>query len=339
MKKLLFLFLPLLFLTGCDSYTELNELGIINALGITYQEDSFSLTSSFVNAKKEEQEVTEEVTTYQSTGSSIEEAFHNLYLQSSKKIYLSHLQLVVLSKEVATDKMKDILSFFIQNEESRNNFPVIITDDVSAFLSDSQTVSDCEKLLYINQQEYGSISSPTLEDIARQLYENGVTVVPHIIKKEHLQTDGYIVFRDFKAMGKLDDTLSNTYLLLHNQIQKMNIPIQCENETMQLEVKESMTTIQTEKDTILIKVTSQLENMETNCDLVALYQDAIHSRIEDLLQYTKENDVDLMHFTPRFEKNNPFYFKKQQPKFQNANYKIEISAKLTDHQKLQGGAM
>ena len=53
MKKTLILLLPLLLLSGCYNYQEMNDLGIITATEINKENDEFKITVQVVNPKKQ----------------------------------------------------------------------------------------------------------------------------------------------------------------------------------------------------------------------------------------------------------------------------------------------
>ena len=44
MKKILIIILTLLLCTGCFDYKEINDLAIINAIGVDYENDEYVIT-------------------------------------------------------------------------------------------------------------------------------------------------------------------------------------------------------------------------------------------------------------------------------------------------------
>ena len=53
MKKIILSILPLLLLTGCYNYQELNKIGIISAIEIDKKDDLFKVTAQIVNPKNQ----------------------------------------------------------------------------------------------------------------------------------------------------------------------------------------------------------------------------------------------------------------------------------------------
>ena len=49
MKKILIIILTLLLCTGCFDYKEINDLAIINAIGVDYENDEYVITLEILN--------------------------------------------------------------------------------------------------------------------------------------------------------------------------------------------------------------------------------------------------------------------------------------------------
>ena len=112
MKKYLFLLSIILLFTGCSSYTELNELSIVDTLGIDYIDNKYYLVMNVIEGKLNDKDLEEEFTTYQTSGDTLEECFHEIYLQSPKRLYLSHIDLLVLTDNSINNKFMEIIHNF-----------------------------------------------------------------------------------------------------------------------------------------------------------------------------------------------------------------------------------
>ena len=117
MKKI-FILLPLLFiLTGCNSYIELNELGIINIISIEKNNNDYKLNATIIeNIEKNGTPISK---IYESNGKTIFEAIDNLGNSLNKKIYLSHLDLLIINETIKTNELEEIINYFLNNNESR----------------------------------------------------------------------------------------------------------------------------------------------------------------------------------------------------------------------------
>ena len=127
MKKIKYIIIVILFtLTGCLNYVELNDIGIINVIGIDKDNDGYVININMVTPTGDD---LEKSTTYEVFASTLEEAFDRLYLLTSKKINLSHLELVMFSKSLDKTDYKNITNFFLNRNDSRNTFPVVVVEN------------------------------------------------------------------------------------------------------------------------------------------------------------------------------------------------------------------
>ena len=111
MKKLLII--PLIFLlTGCWNYRELNQLAITTGIAVDKENDNYKITIMIANSKKSSSSdgsITPSAAVYDGTGQTIYEAFKDTSLSVSKQIYLSHIDVLVLSEEVAKNNLTDVI--------------------------------------------------------------------------------------------------------------------------------------------------------------------------------------------------------------------------------------
>ncbi|MEK4342507.1 Ger(x)C family spore germination protein [Brevibacillus sp. FSL L8-0710] len=107
----LFLLL-LVVLTGCWNRRELNELAIAVAMGVDKKDNDYLVSIQIVNpgavAAQRAGTDTAPVITYSTQGTSIFEALRRTTTKSPRKIYLSHMQVIVLGKEVAEEGINAI---------------------------------------------------------------------------------------------------------------------------------------------------------------------------------------------------------------------------------------
>ena len=143
MKKILILLLPIIFITGCSSYTELNDLGLVSLLGIDYSNNNYKIYVTIMEGNQDDGTLEKSQTYFYSEASTLEEAFQNITLQSDKKIYLSHIDCLLVTDslinnkcDISTCMLKECLNTNDYHEEKENK--VLICNNELAL----------EKLLY-----------------------------------------------------------------------------------------------------------------------------------------------------------------------------------------------
>ena len=140
MKKLILLIILTIFLTGCDSYIELNDLVVINAIGIEKDNELYKIYISLVETKNKEN-ITKII---EDKGSSINQILDNLSLTLNKKIYLSHLELLVVNNTIKDKEWQEIVNFFLNNNETREDYLVAYSNDLKKAL-------ETKEFNYINE--------------------------------------------------------------------------------------------------------------------------------------------------------------------------------------------
>ena len=128
MKKILLLLLILL-LTGCYNYRELNDLAIVSAIGIDYKDNNFEVSIQIVNPKKQQDSSSAnepDFIIYKSKAKTLQEAFRNVVDTSPNRIYGSHLEILIISEEIAKNHMDKLFDFFAREPEARSEFNILI---------------------------------------------------------------------------------------------------------------------------------------------------------------------------------------------------------------------
>lgn len=343
-KKILLLLIILFSTTGCVSYTELNELGIISAIGISKDDDRFVVTTNFILPRKDDGESTYDTETFESSGISIDEALNNIYLKSNKKIYLSHVELVAIDTEVATNDLAKVVSFFLQNEEARNAFPIILVKDHTPqeLLKLHDAPDTIQHILDINKQEYGTTFLLSLEDFAKMLLEQNTAILPVFTIEDVPTSQGLAMIEDKKLKGFLTEEESNAYLYLTNEITSLNLTVPCQKDIpSELKVKENITLISNKENQIIIEIKSKIQGDENTCllPLPVLYENEITRRINLLIEKTKQENIDLLQFTKLIYRNDFNYYKKHSSNlFEHITYDIRFQTEVINHSlKSKGG--
>ncbi|WP_342669980.1 Ger(x)C family spore germination protein [Domibacillus iocasae] len=138
---LFFIMISTVFISGCWSQKELNELAIISAMAIDKNEDGkYVKTIQFVNPGNVAGGLQgggggqgPAVTVYTATGDTILEAHINASAKVSRRLYHAHANLLVISEEVAREEGIDgIIDAFERDPEVRTESKIVIARDAKA---------------------------------------------------------------------------------------------------------------------------------------------------------------------------------------------------------------
>ena len=196
--KLILLFFVFFLSTGCVSYTELNELGIIDMILIDKNNDNYLVTINMITPTDDD---LEKKITYQASGENIDKCLNELYLKTTKKIAFSHLELMALTTNIKKSDYDEIINLFLNRVDSRNSFSTVIIDNSEKlFEYKSKDIND---LININGEESGIVFIKQFDEIVKGILELNISYIPYISVEDELTIKGYrSIYEEEKLLSK-----------------------------------------------------------------------------------------------------------------------------------------
>lgn len=302
MKKFVLIIITLFILlisSGCYNYKEINDMAIVSSIGIDKdnKNDKYIVSAQIMNSKESEDSEDSQITVYTKEGDTVHEALRNITLKSPRKLYGNHLSKIVLSEEVAKEGIDNILDTFNRVTEVRNEFVITIVkedkaSDVLKVLTTTESIpAEYVKLsLKIADKTSGLTYATKLDEFISLYLKKGIDPVVPVLKIDKKEKKGTtinnitttnpiskIVIEDLAVTnkGKLETYLKNEevigYNFLRNQIQKMIIPVKCddENNYASISILKNKTKSNTEKKDnkyiINFNINSEAIITEYNC--------------------------------------------------------------------------
>ena len=241
MKKIFILFI--LLLSGCSDYKELNNLAIVNTIGIDKKDNNYKLCIEVLNTDKENGKNK----IYYSTGKTINEAINKVNNKSPKIIYGGHLDKIIVSKDILNDKKIDLVDSFFRLTEVKDEFDFFVTKDNNAcdiVKSLSKLPNNSSSRLQKNSKENRSTSSYTNIDVFISNYlKTGIDPVISVldIKDNEVYIDNIAITKNGKVIKYLDTKESIGYNLIRNEIDKISIPISYKDKYSTIKINKSTT--------------------------------------------------------------------------------------------------
>lgn len=259
MKKIIILIIILL-LTGCNSYIELNDLGIIQIIGLEKIDNNYKLTTSII--EKVDEDTNPIISIYNIEGNTIPELFNKLSLSLNKKIYLSHLDTLIINDSIKTNELENIINFFLNNNESRNDFLIITTNDISNIINNtkSENITDLVKL---NEKENSQSIYTTMYDLINNYYNKKPIYLTNIKYQDKLFINGITKIEHNKHIQINEDkSIIINYLL--NNINTYKINLKCDNNKfLYLNILSSNTNYLNNK----LLITNEIKVITNDCNL------------------------------------------------------------------------
>lgn len=353
-KKILILLVVLLpIITGCH-YKELNNLSIINAIAIDYVDNKYEVTVKVLNTEKENdnQNNTFNGVTYKSKGNNLTEAISNISLTIPKKIYLGHLELLVISKDIANNKLDDIVKYFINNNSVNKNFSVLLSlnDKAEEILKAKELLSSYPYGNILgsieNSSNLSGISSDIkFIDLAYFLNTSYKTPVISTVKlnNKKLSIDNLAIFKNKKIIDYLDNEYNLGYNFMTDNIVEAIINFKCnkdrENDKYSgVKITNSKTIIRpiikNDKPYIKIYITGDIYLIENGCDnndkeIKHNTSDEIKNIVSNVIDYSTDKiNTDIFDIEELFYKYKNSYYKSINFKDLYSSLDYEIVTKL-----------
>ena len=303
-KALCLLLILTILLSGCWSKRELNELAIVAALGIDKVDNEFDITVQVVIpgeiSSKQPTSGRSPVITYHSKGATVFEAIRKMTTLTARKLYFSHLQIVVLGDELAREGMGKPLDLISRDHEFRNDFDVIVAHDATAeevlnVLTPIEKVPANKMLnsLRTSEKTWGTTQSIKIDELINTLNNKETSVVMSAIEihgdksvgmeqtnvkkskaSAYLRYAGLAVFKEDKYIGLLTEDESRSLGFLKDKIESTIETLACpKGGTLSTEITHSKTKIKgkfengSPKINVSIDVNQNVGEVECDIDL------------------------------------------------------------------------
>lgn len=249
MKRIKFLILLLPLLSGCYNYRELNDLGITTAVSIDYKDNNFYVIAEVINPIKQQDASSSNnspFVNYNSSSSSLQDAFRKVVLESPRQLYAAQLEIIVLSEEVVNNHLEEVLEYFARDPEARTEIKIIVakTEDSTKAITLQTLLTSLSSSNIINSLDLQSkvlgMSYPvTLNELLNMYIDPYLEVVlPSMTlygnyeigdEKENITTsspkaivkiDGSTITKDNKILGYLDLEESKILNLINSKLKE-----------------------------------------------------------------------------------------------------------------------
>lgn len=354
MKKYIILLITL-FLCGCQSNQEINNLSIVNSMGIDIQDNKYVVSIQILNTSKKEendQENMEQSLVYTTYGNNISEALNNFFVKTSKKLYLGHLSLVLVSENLAKDNINYITDYFLRNSDVSKNFTMLVSKDnkIEDTLKklESNTTYPTGNILgsvEVSSNVQGDSVNIKFTKFMSDLNTHGKNPVLSAISinEDNLSINHIAVFKNEKLVGYLNDDENIGYNFIIDNIKNANINYKCDgNSYIGINITNSKTTMsnkfENDKPIIYLDIDVDALITEVNCkdginDLDKVrteVKNEINKYIEKVISVTKEDfKSDIFGFGRLLYQNNYSYFKAIENNWDNKIYpSLEIETNI-----------
>lgn len=265
MKKIILLIFLTFICTGCYNYKELNELGIVSAMGISKDGDLYNLDIQLLNVLDSEKSGLNKspITVISGQGETIFEAARSMNKKTSKVFFLADVDYVFLDQSVLNDGLDEIMDFLIRDTRLSLNFLVVTSTenkslDILSSIShfDTNSANNLYDAVMNSEIRYGGINSLHVRELINNYYAKGkYTIFPNVYIKDtskssendsledsksesYVEVKNMVFFKDKEAI-ELTDEETKGVNFLRNKIKNATLTIECDGGYFTIETLES----------------------------------------------------------------------------------------------------
>jgi spore germination protein KC len=265
MKKRVSLIIFVIFITvlfsGCWDYREIDKLSIVTGVAIDRTENGkYRMTFEIVDTQEGGIEKQIKSKLIESEGASLFEAIRNSLRISSPRLYFGHMNIVVISEQIAREGVIDIVDVLSRDAEPRLNVDLMVSKEKTAneILSSQSTTEairafEIEQMLDASEADLSKSPRTRVYQFINDLPCEGIAPVLPALKvvqsggKKTFALSGAAVFKGDKMIGYLDDEESMFYCFISDKVRRDLIVITDSPETggtnITLEIYDSETTV------------------------------------------------------------------------------------------------
>lgn len=266
--KIIIIIIAMFMLNGLNNSREINDLAIVSAIGVNKIDDkNYRVSAIVLNPTKEDggsssSSSSSKMTVYEGVDTTIQEAIRKMILESPRRLYLAHMELLLISESVAKEDLTNALDFFIRDNEGSNEFLFVMTKDVEPrevlkIKSPGEEIpsENIVKSIEATAKYMGITTENLLNDSIEYILEEGEELVMPSIRVEEEKSesssesnekeqsgskkeessneenkkiiiDTLAYFKDNKLQGYLNEDESRVYNILRNKFKSGVIKVE-----------------------------------------------------------------------------------------------------------------
>lgn len=290
MKKIIIPILVLLLLTGYTPYVEVNDLVIVDMLGLEKVDNNYILTINTVYEEKDNNATKSIYKDYVFKGKSLGKVFLEAKKINTKKAYYGHLKLVVFQSKLLD---KELINYF-QKEFKEMNYLIIGTDSrindlFKKYNSSSKIIKAVNKEKISNADIHLATFEDYLKDIVNKKRTSTLPIVS--LNNNNLVVKGLETYQKNILLSK--EQAKITYLL-NNKITSFHQSIKLNDKYYEVEFNNVKTLYQQGKVNLLMNIKCSNTSNKKIKELKKVVEELFRKEIDELLTFQNDNNIKLV---------------------------------------------
>ena len=328
MKKIILLISFILILSGCYDYKELNDMSIVSGIGIDFIDNEYIVSLEITRSSKDGSSTEIESNVVTGSDSNISNAFNKAMNMTDKEVYLEHVELLIISTELAEYGISDVFDYIVRDTTINSNYFVVIGDNPKELLSTTMENKSMSQVI-VDTVSYtqGDTSIDDLDIMASKFITNKEDIaLPYVsLDDNSINYSDIVYFNGDKMVGKINNKMYSFLVLDTKDIlfTRNNNTIKIYNKKISMEVKDNIIEVNIKVDGQISKINKgvNLKDEDSYGKLEKLMNKEIEEETILFIDTILDNDSDLLGF-----KN--IYYKKYQKNINSFKYKVNVSTTI-----------
>ena len=328
MKKIILLISFILILSGCYDYKELNDMSIVSGIGIDFIDNEYIVSLEITRSSKDGSSTEIESNVVTGSDSNISNAFNKAMNMTDKEVYLEHVELLIISTELAEYGISDVFDYIVRDTTINSNYFVVIGDNPKELLSTTiENKSMSQVIVDTVSYTQGDTSIDDLDIMASKFITNKEDIaLPYVsLDDNSINYSDIVYFNGDKMVGKINNKMYSFLVLDTKDIlfTRNNNTIKIYNKKISMEVKDNIIEVNIKVDGQISKINKgvNLKDEDSYGKLEKLMNKEIEEETILFIDTILDNDSDLLGF-----KN--IYYKKYQKNINSFKYKVNVSTTI-----------
>lgn len=236
-KKLVLLlteiFLILASTTGCWNYREVDNLAIVAGVAIDKgKNNNYLITVEIVNIESGGKEAKTTSKKLEMEGETIFDGARNTIKISGKRLYFSHIKIVIISKEIAKEGLVPVLDWFNRDAELRHSIHILVSKEKTAteLLSQQSITNEIRSFeiedMIMAQNSVAKAPNIIISKLIDSLSGEGISATLPAVGitmnqgEKTSELSGTAVFKKDKFVGLLDEKETKDFLFITDNVKK-----------------------------------------------------------------------------------------------------------------------
>ncbi len=336
MKRLIIIISLVLILCGCYDYRELNDMSVVSGIGIDYKDNKYVVSLEITKSIKDGNANELETIIYTGDDSILANAFLEAKNQSDKYVYMEHVNILLLSKNLCYKGTSDIIDYIVRDTSINSNYYMVMVDDPLEVFKTKIENDSISNIITNTINSY--LDDTSFEDIdiiaSYMMNSRDDMAIPSIsLDEDRVIFNNIAYFNGDKMVGEIGAKLYTILRLNSSNVNfsKNGNTISIYKNDIKYKVDEDIVKIIVTGEGLIKEIDPKidLENKDSYNYLSRIISKDMKLDIEAFLEETLSKDSDLLGLEDK-------YYKKFKQNMKDIKYQVDVHININKNGTIYG---